>query len=52
MDINKLIRFRFIAEVNINLQKKKLFFGNLMTITQEGKKTTNCCYVFDIYFFV
>ena len=44
MDINKSLRFRFLAEVNINLQKMHIA-GNLKTITQEGKKETYCCSV-------
>ena len=40
MDINCFNRFRFLAEVSTNLQKKCIIFGNLRNVTQEGKKET------------
>ena len=51
MDINKLLRFRFLAEVNINLQKMHIA-GNLKTITQEGKKETYCCSVWYLFLYL
>ena len=49
MDINKLLRFRFLAEININLQKIHYCWQSIKTITQDGKKETYCCPVWYLF---
>ena len=38
IDINCFNRFRFLGEFSKKFPKNALFFGNLGTVTQEGKK--------------